>query len=78
MKTKTHIPNNMDILDTTQYPYARHCGALQGFLTMLPYCLCNEGILPIDSLKAAEKFVQEQMARIQKNVDECHKKEEDA
>ena len=45
---------------------------------MLPYCLYNDGILPIDSLKAAEKFVQEQMDRIQKDVDEYHKKEEDA
>ena len=45
---------------------------------MLPYCLYNDGILPIDSLKAAEKFVQEQMARIQKDVDEYHKKEENA
>lgn len=45
---------------------------------MLPCRLYIEGILPIDSLKAAEKFVQEQMARIQKDVDEYHRKEEDA
>ena len=68
----------MDTQDTKPYPYAWHCGALQGFLMMLPYRLYNEGILPIDSLKAAEKFVQEQMARIQKDVGECQKKEEDA
>ena len=68
----------MNTQDTKPYPYAWHCGALEGFLTMLPYCLYNDGILPIDSLKAAEKFVQEQMARIQKDVNEYHKKEENA
>ena len=63
----------MDTQDTKPYPYAWHCGALQGFLTMLPYCLYNEGILPIDSLEAAKKFVQEQLDRIAKEVTTINK-----
>lgn len=44
------------------YPYIS--GALQGFLGMLPYRLWVEGLLPIDSLQAAEKFVHDNMERI--------------
>lgn len=63
----------MDTQDIEPYNYAWHCGALQGLLMMLPYRLYAEGMLPIDALKDADRFVQEQLDRISKEAKTINK-----